>query len=65
MLFERGIPGDGPDLSVPRELDPAGSVLGPGRRTWEDSQQTGEEEERHRWWLPLGCGAQANFLLGC
>lgn len=42
-----------------------GGGLGPGRRTWEESQQAGEEEARHRWRLRWGCATQAAFLSGC
>lgn len=57
--FERDIPGDESDFSVPREVNPgvgqAEGVelgeLGPGRHTWEDRQQAGEHEEQHCWWV--------------
>lgn len=45
--FERGIFGDGPELSIPKELDPSGSGLRPSRLTWEDSQKAGKEGQHH------------------
>lgn len=62
--FESGIPADRVDFSAPREMDPGEVGWGTDRRTWENHQQAGEEEELHRWWLSRGCATQANFFRG-
>lgn len=57
------IAGDDSDVRVSTELDPRnkesrGKECDPGswdnRPTWEDSEQDGEHEELHCWWLPGG-----------